>query len=220
MRTQERWFLEQTFKNFGALCLQYLRGEIRRSEVRKYFHVQFLVGRTYEEVARLYWHDGRTPPEVRQDRESRTELRQDNGSRSELWRTWGEPWTDLLRQCWDIEVSARRAKILTNRLWNPLTRYWSQRCQTAGRSFGSALRTWSGQGKPAAETGSTRDENPLQPESEDVTFAEEGELTAEDVLTLALDDLLTTIILGDYILHFVKAPRPWAEQQAFPHAGL
>jgi hypothetical protein len=220
MRTQERWFLEQTFENLGALCLQYLRGEIRRSEVRKHFHVHFLVGRTYQAVAWLYWHDGISPPEVRQDSESRTELRQDNGSRSKLWRRWGEPLTDLLRQCWDFELSARRAKTLRSRLWNPLTRYWSERCQTAGRSFGSALRAWSGQGKQTGETGSPCEENPSQPEPEDVTFAEEGELTAEDVLTLALDDLLTTTILGDYVLQVVKPPLPWAEPLPFPSGWL
>jgi hypothetical protein len=220
MRTQERWFLEQTFENLGALCLQYLRGEIRRSEVRKHFHVHFLVGRTYQAVAWLYWHDGISPPEVRQDSESRTELRQDNGSRSKLWRRWGEPLTDLLRQCWDFELSARRAKTLSNRLWNPLTRYWSERCQTAGRSFASALRAWSGQGKQTGETGSPCEENPSQPEPEDVTFAEEGELTAEDVLTLALDDLLTTTILGDYVLQVVKPPLPWAEPLPFPSGWL
>jgi hypothetical protein len=220
MRTQERWFLEQTFENLGALCLQYLRGEIRRSEVRKHFHVHFLVGRTYQAVAWLYRHDGISPPEVRQDSESRTELRQDNGSRSKLWPTWGEPLTDLLRQCWDFELSARRAKTLRSRLWNPLARYWSQRCQTAGRSFGSALRAWSGQGKQIGETGSPCEENPSQPEPEDVTFAEEGELTAEDVLTLALDDLLTTTILGDYVLQVVKPPLPWAEPLPFPSGWL
>jgi len=220
MRTQERWFLEQTFENLGALFLQYLRGEIQRSEVRKHFHERFLVGRTYQEVAWLYWHDGTSPPEVRQDSESRTELRQDNGSRSELWPTWGEPLTDLLRQCWDFELSARRAKTLSSRLWNPLTRYWSERCQTAGRSFGSALRAWSGQGKQTGETGSPCEENPSQPEPEDVTFAEEGELTAEDVLTLALDDLLTTTILGDYVLQVVKPPLPWAEPLPFPSGWL
>jgi hypothetical protein len=220
MRTQERWFLEQTFKNLGALCLQYLRGEIRRSEVRKHFQVHFLVGRTYQEVAWLYWHDGTCPPEVRQDSESRTELRQDNGSRSKLWRTWGEPLTDLLRQCWDFELSARRAKTLSNRLWNPLARYWSQRCQTAGRSFGSALRAWSSQGKQTGETGSPCEENPSQPEPEDVTFAEEGELTAEDVLTLALDDLLTTTILGDYVWQVVKPLLLRAEPLPFPSGWL
>lgn len=220
MRTQERWFLEQTFENLGALCLQYLRGEIRRSEVRKHFHVHFLVGRTYQEVAWLYWHDGTSPAEVRQDSESRTELRQDNGSRSELWPTWGEPLTNLLRQCWDFELSARRAKTLSNRLWNPLARYWSQRCQTAGRSFGSALRAWSGQGKQTGETGSPCEENPSQPEPEDVTFAEEGELTADDVLTLALDDLLTTTILGDYVWQVVKPLLPRAEPLPFPSEWL
>jgi hypothetical protein len=220
MRTQERWFLEQTFENLGALCLQYLRGEIRRSEVRKHFHVHFLVGRTYQAVAWLYWHDGISPPEVRQDSESRTELRQDNGSRSKLWRRWGEPLTDLLRQCWDFELSARRAKTLRNRLWNPLTRYWSERCQTAGRSFGSALRAWSGQGKQTGEIGSPCEENPSQPGPEDVTFAEEGELTAEDVLTLALDDLLTTTILGDYVWQVVKPLLPRAEPLPFPSGWL
>ncbi len=58
----------------------------------------------------------------------------------------------------------------------------------------------------------------LGPES--VTFAEEGELTAEDVLTLALDDLLTTTILGDYVLQFVKPPQLWAEPLPFPSGWL
>lgn len=199
MPVEETWFVKQTLNSLGPLCLQYLRGEIQRSQVRKHVRVDYLVGRTYEEVARLDWLD----------REFRTEL----------WADRGQPLTHVLRECCDHELASSELKKLSRRLWRPLTTYWRRRCQSAWRSFARALRAWLHAG--AEQVGEHRSQQPAHSPAADAVHpsdvhAEDGKLPPEDALTLALDSWLVTAMLGDYVLQCVAhRPPPFIEPPYF-----